>query len=276
MARIAGRAVERPTPVIVAAVLLALIGAVAALRLEADRSPSSLVDRGSTTYAETQDFYDQFGDEPVEVLVKGDLRQLLLTEQPRQAARARELPVRQGKGGQVVHGSAGAGTVRRHREARSERRRLRPGDLPQPVRDRGEQALSAGGSGGDRSEARQAAQQAAASGQAPGLLAGTTAAGGACRVSGRTPAVPAAARSACGPLRAAGPAPSERPALCRVGDLRPEACRGAQPKARLAAIVPSAKAALISVRLRPGLSRRAASGGDIAVQAGRPRTPPST
>ena len=33
LARIAGRAVERPTPVIVAAVLLALIGAVAALAL---------------------------------------------------------------------------------------------------------------------------------------------------------------------------------------------------------------------------------------------------
>src|SRR5438874_4046546 len=79
LARIAGRAVERPTPVIVAAVFLTLIGAVAALRLEADRSPNSLVDRGSGTYAATQSFYDQFGDEPVEILVNGDLRQLLLT-----------------------------------------------------------------------------------------------------------------------------------------------------------------------------------------------------
>src|SRR5436190_8935250 len=79
LARIAGRAVERPTPVIVAAVLLTLIGAVAALRLEADRSPSSLVNRGSGTYAATQRFYHQFGDEPVEILVKGNLRQLFLT-----------------------------------------------------------------------------------------------------------------------------------------------------------------------------------------------------
>jgi uncharacterized protein len=79
LARIAGRAVERPLPVIVAAVLLALIGAVAALRLEADRNPDSLVDRGSSTYTKTQDFYREFGDEPVEVLVKGDLQQLLLT-----------------------------------------------------------------------------------------------------------------------------------------------------------------------------------------------------
>src|SRR5215216_5914050 len=79
MARIAGRAVERPLPVIVAAVLLALIGAIAALRLEADRNPDSLVDKGSSTYSETQDFYQRFGDEPVEILVKGDLQQLLLT-----------------------------------------------------------------------------------------------------------------------------------------------------------------------------------------------------
>ncbi len=80
LARIAGRAVERPTPVIFVAVLLTLIGAVAALRLQADRDPDSLVDRGSDTYAATQRFYEDFGDEPVEVLVKGDLRQLLRTE----------------------------------------------------------------------------------------------------------------------------------------------------------------------------------------------------
>ena len=64
LARIAGRAVERPTPVIVAAVLVALIGAVGALKLEADRSPDSLVDKGSSTYAATQDFYKQFGASP--------------------------------------------------------------------------------------------------------------------------------------------------------------------------------------------------------------------
>src|SRR3954469_13595790 len=80
LARIAGRAVERPTPVIVAAVLLTLMGAVAALRLQADRRPDSLVNRGSGTYAATQALYVQFGGEPVEILVRGDLRQLLMTD----------------------------------------------------------------------------------------------------------------------------------------------------------------------------------------------------
>ncbi len=94
LARIAGRAVERPTPVIFAAVLLTLIGAVAALRLQADRSPDSLVDRGSGTYAATQRFYDEFGDEPVEILVKGDLRPAPRHRQPRAPAGAGELPRR--------------------------------------------------------------------------------------------------------------------------------------------------------------------------------------
>jgi uncharacterized protein len=78
-ARVAGRAVERPTQVVAGAVLLTLIGAVAALRLAPDASVSSLVDRGSATYAATQDFHRQFGDDPVVVMVRDDLGQLLLT-----------------------------------------------------------------------------------------------------------------------------------------------------------------------------------------------------
>src|SRR5881398_2386422 len=77
--RVAGRAVERPTQVVAGAVLLTLIGVVAALRLAPDASVSSLVDRGSATYAATQDFHRQFGDDPVVIMVRGDLQKLLLT-----------------------------------------------------------------------------------------------------------------------------------------------------------------------------------------------------
>ena len=114
LARIAGRAVERPTPVIVAAVLVALIGAVGALKLEADRSPDSLVDKGSSTYAETQDFYKQFGAEPVEVLVKGDLRQLLLTSNLGKLLALESCLSGKAKGGQVYRASR-----RRRRALRS-------------------------------------------------------------------------------------------------------------------------------------------------------------
>jgi uncharacterized protein len=78
-ARVTGRAVERPTQVVVAAVLIALIGAVAALRLQPNAGVDTLVDRGSQTYAATQDFKQKFGDDAVEILVKGDLGRLLLT-----------------------------------------------------------------------------------------------------------------------------------------------------------------------------------------------------
>jgi len=78
-ARVAGRAVERPTQVVVAAILLTLIGTIAALRLETNAGVDTLVDRGSPTYAATQDFKAKFGDDAVAILVKGDLGRLLLT-----------------------------------------------------------------------------------------------------------------------------------------------------------------------------------------------------
>ena len=78
-ARLAASAVERPTQVVVLAVLLTLIGAIAALRLAPEASVSSLVDRGSATYAATQDLHRQFGDDPVVIMVRGDLQKLLLT-----------------------------------------------------------------------------------------------------------------------------------------------------------------------------------------------------
>jgi hydrophobe/amphiphile efflux-3 (HAE3) family protein len=80
LARIAAWAVERPAPVIALTVLVTLIAAVGAISLNADRDPGSLVDRGSSTFAATERFYDDFGDEPVRILVQGNLKQLLLTD----------------------------------------------------------------------------------------------------------------------------------------------------------------------------------------------------
>ena len=78
-ARIAGWCVERPIPVVAGVAMLALIGAVAALRLEPDAGTDQLVDTHSSAYAATQDFEQKFGDDAVVVLVKGDLQKLVLT-----------------------------------------------------------------------------------------------------------------------------------------------------------------------------------------------------
>jgi uncharacterized protein len=78
--RIAAWAVERPAPVMALAILVSLVAAVGALSLEADRDPNSLVDKDSEAFAATEEFYQRFGDEPVRILIEGDLRDLVLTE----------------------------------------------------------------------------------------------------------------------------------------------------------------------------------------------------
>ncbi len=62
--------------------LFAVIGgacAIAALGLRPTAATDTLVGSSSATYKNTQSFYKHFGEEPVEVLVKGDLRKLVLS-----------------------------------------------------------------------------------------------------------------------------------------------------------------------------------------------------
>ncbi len=80
LTRLAAWCVERPAPVMAIAVLVTLVAAVGALSLEADRDPDSLVDSSSDAFTATEDFYERFGDEPVRILIEGDLRNLVLTE----------------------------------------------------------------------------------------------------------------------------------------------------------------------------------------------------
>jgi hydrophobe/amphiphile efflux-3 (HAE3) family protein len=77
---IAAWSVRHARAVVAVTVLLALAGAVSALRLEADAGTSTLVDPDSPAFAATQRFHRQFGDEPVVILVKGPLDRLLLTK----------------------------------------------------------------------------------------------------------------------------------------------------------------------------------------------------
>ena len=60
------------------AALLGIGGALLALQLQPSAATSSFVSSSSSTYKNTQTFYRQFGEEPVEVLVHGNLQQLVL------------------------------------------------------------------------------------------------------------------------------------------------------------------------------------------------------
>ena len=84
LSRIAAAAVSRRGAVVAAAVFLSVIGVIAALRLETDASTSTLVDRGSESFGATEELKDRFGDDAIAVLVKTDdrhnLQDLMLTE----------------------------------------------------------------------------------------------------------------------------------------------------------------------------------------------------
>jgi hydrophobe/amphiphile efflux-3 (HAE3) family protein len=73
------RAARKPLLTLALVGALALAGALAALSLRPTAATDTLVGKSSSTYRETQRFYSHFGEEPVEVLVKGDLRKLVLS-----------------------------------------------------------------------------------------------------------------------------------------------------------------------------------------------------
>lgn len=81
LGRIGEWAVTRPAPTIAAVVsVVAIVGVVGALRLSPDATTDKLVDHGSAAYEGTERFRERFGDDPIVILVKGDLDQIVLTD----------------------------------------------------------------------------------------------------------------------------------------------------------------------------------------------------
>jgi uncharacterized protein len=79
LSALAGGAARRPRLVIAIAIVLALGGAALALRLRPTAATDTFVSGSSPQYRATQRFYESFGEEPVAVLVKGNLQQLVLS-----------------------------------------------------------------------------------------------------------------------------------------------------------------------------------------------------
>jgi predicted RND superfamily exporter protein len=78
-AALVGAATRRPVLTIALAATLGLVGAAFALRLTPTAAISTFVSSSSPEYRATQKFYKNFGEEPIEVLVKGSLQQLVLS-----------------------------------------------------------------------------------------------------------------------------------------------------------------------------------------------------
>jgi uncharacterized protein len=79
LSALAGGAARRPRLVLAIAVLIALGAAGLALRLKPSAATSTFVSSSSSDYQATQRFYRSFGEEPIAVLVKGNLQQLVLS-----------------------------------------------------------------------------------------------------------------------------------------------------------------------------------------------------
>ena len=77
--RLVGGVTRRPLPVLAVTAVLALAGAVLALRLEPSAATSTLVNRGSDTFKDTERFKKDFGDHAILVLVRGELTRTVLT-----------------------------------------------------------------------------------------------------------------------------------------------------------------------------------------------------
>jgi uncharacterized protein len=77
--RIVRAVARRPLVPLVAVAVVAIAAALFALRLEPSSGTGSLVSQGSKTFEQTELFKQDFGDDAVVVLVKGDLQQTLLT-----------------------------------------------------------------------------------------------------------------------------------------------------------------------------------------------------
>ncbi|MGC1166172.1 MAG: MMPL family transporter [Solirubrobacterales bacterium] len=77
--RVAAWAAGHARVVLALSFVLALAAGIGATRIPSDAGVGTLVDRDSPTYGATQQVRESFGEEPVVVLVKGDLQELVLS-----------------------------------------------------------------------------------------------------------------------------------------------------------------------------------------------------
>jgi predicted RND superfamily exporter protein len=78
--RVAAWAARHARLLLAVGMVMALAAAFGATRIPTDAGPGTLVDSDTATYGATQQVRDAFGEEPVVVLARGDLQQLILTD----------------------------------------------------------------------------------------------------------------------------------------------------------------------------------------------------
>jgi hypothetical protein len=231
---------------------LALVGALAALSLRPSAATDTLVGKSSSTYRETQHFYSRFGEEPVEVLVKGDLRKLVLSSDidrlvGLEGCLSGNLPA-----AALANEGGASGPCGRLRAAKSVKVVFGPGTFLNEAATQIDSALA-----NKSAQAEKQASQADAAVHSAALARG--------RSAEEAAALGAQARKAT----MAGFAAEVSALAIRYGISRPPTLddhnfvsavvfdstkRAGTPKQRFAYLFPSRDAALVSVRLHAGLS----------------------
>ncbi len=78
--RVVRGAARRPGRVLLVAVIVAVAGGLGALTLKPSAATDTLVGRSTDSFKATETLHERFGDDPVAVLVRGDLKDLVLTD----------------------------------------------------------------------------------------------------------------------------------------------------------------------------------------------------
>jgi len=249
--RTAAWAAARPLPVLGILACVALAGGIAATRLQASAGADTLLPRSAPEYRATQAYRRDFGDDAILVLIRGYLPNLLLTGDLQ-----RLIGLEGCLAGRVPEGAAPAGGPRGPCATLARTGSVRvvygPGTfLSEAVAQIGSEFRSElAGAGESVRRARDAARrQAARQGLAPAQQAARAQAAGA---AAQQAAAARLARLAVASGLQRLPSLSDPAFIAQVVF---DPARGSDvPKARFAYLFPSRDAALVQVRLRPGLS----------------------
>jgi uncharacterized protein len=250
LARIAGWCVERPAPVLAATVLLALVGAVGALKLEADARTDQLVDRGSQAFAATERFKDEFGDDAVAVLVQGDLEQLMLTSDLATMLALEGCLAGNAPGGQVLPDEPAPEPCAEIAESKPAKVVYGPGTFLNQFIEQTAKLLSHQ-QDAVKSEAEIAGARAALEARRDGFSRADQVAAAQAAAQEVTRAFEAQIQSLAVEYGQIGLPSLDNPSFVSNVVFGPS---GGDPKPRFSFLFPSAESALISVRLRPELT----------------------
>ncbi len=248
---VAAWAARNPAPVLGIIAVLALTGAVAATRLQASAGADTLLPRSAPEYRATEAYRRDFGDDAILVLVRGYLPNLLLTaDLQRLIGLERCLAGTAPQGGRPEGGPGGpCAALARTGDVRVV---YGPGTfLSEAVDQIGaelrDEIAAAGAS--VRRAAASAAREARRRGLAPAAQAARA------RAAGQAAQAAAAARLAQLAVRSGLDRIPRIDDPAFVAQVVFDPARGADvPKARFAYLFPSPRAALVQVRLRPGIS----------------------